>query len=262
MENNKFKLDKSAKTLIIIFIVYLIIMVAIFLPGYLNRRGKLYIVTDNVRIKYDNGKWIKLKRNDEYKLKEFEIYEDGNHIGKYKLVDTNKIHLYENGKEYVYNGNIFAYNGSISLDVYDTEFLDSITDEDKQIIDQALTSLDISTNYELNYIEKKNIDVDNDGNIDTIYCINNYYSEDENNQKFSIVFIYKNNKINIIDKQITDVNGIEDSKIFYINKILDVKKDNKLELLYSSNYPNGSTSSECTNLYNLNKNKKIKDFCK
>lgn len=256
------KIDKNLKILFGILIVYLIIMLIIFLPGYLkNRKEKLYLLTNFVKIKYENGKWSNIDDIENYNLKEFDIYEDSQYRGKYKVIYSNKFNLFdEEGKMLNYTGSIFASSGTLSLDVYDVEEGEP-TDSDISIVNNALSQLNISSQNTYSFFQKSTLDVDNDSIDETIYNVSNYYVEGDVDTRFSIIFMYKNNKLVIIDKYITDDEGIEDGPIFSIMKILDIKSDKKLELFYTKNYAY-RPFDECGVLYNLTgKVKLIHNFC-
>ena len=70
-------MTKSNKIILGILAGYLVIMLIIFLPGYLkNKHDKIYILSDTfVKIKYENGKWSNITDNDDYKLKELANYD-------------------------------------------------------------------------------------------------------------------------------------------------------------------------------------------
>lgn len=257
------KIDKSIKIILSILVVYLIIMLIIFLPGYLkNRKEKLYLLTNFVKVKYENGKWSNIDDIENYNLKKFDVYEDSQYIGNYKIIYSNKFNIFDDdGKLIDYTGSIFASSGTLDLDVYDVS--ESIADQnDKEIVNKALSELNIISSNEYSFFQKISLDVDNDSMEETIYSVSNYYVDVNENTRYSIVFMYKNNKVIILDKYITDDEGIEDGPIFSILKLLDIKKDKKIELFYTKNYAYRPLD-ECGVLYSLaGKVKTIKDFCK
>lgn len=253
--NEKFKMDKVSKTIILLLIIYAIAAIAIFMPGYLSRRGKLYIITNSVKIKYDNGKWSNIINVSDYRLKKFDVYDDTGYLGNYKLMYGKKISLYDGDKKVNYSGSVLAYRGTLSLENYSVEGNYKITEEDKVVFNEVYNKLNLPVTYDLSYVQKAEV------NNTYIYAITNY-DVDDSNKRFSIIFSYKDNEVDIIDKTITTDEKKDDGKLFSILNVLDIRKDGKYELLYSSNYPNASKDSECVILYNLNKNKKIHNFCK
>ena len=136
-----------------------------------------------------------------------------------------------------------------------------MTDEDKPYIKEVLTKLDIKPTYKLSFIQKEKIDVDNDNQDEIIYCISNYYTEEKTNERFSIVFLVNDNKIEIINKEIVDNDKIYIRKLYSIVGLFDIKDDKKLELLYNSEYSMGNSEDNCLYLYNLASRKQIKNFC-
>lgn len=256
-------MEKSYKIIIGAFLVYAIVMLAIFLPGYLDaRKNSLYIIDNSgIKIKLENGKWSNITELEDYNLKKFNIYEGDNLLGEYKVIYSNRFHLYDDfGKEKTFNGPIFAYRGKAKLEVISTSEINTLDDVDKNIISQALIDNNLNSNYEFNLKQKVSYDIDNDGVNETIYALNNYYIENNDKDTFSIIFIYDNNEIKTIAKEVAKDNNVYSHPMYEIKKLLDVKKDGKYELMYSQMYfsnPDG----ECAILYNLNNNKVIKNFC-
>lgn len=256
-------MTKSNKIILVILAGYLVIMLIIFLPGYLkNKHDKIYILSDTfVKIKYENGKWSNITDNDDYKLKEFEIYDGESYKGKYKLLFTNRFYLYDNGKDVSYTGPLFAYSSNIGFSVKAFASNDEVLEDDKIYISDLLTSLGLDTTYEFDLFQRQTIDVDNDGNLEKVYSISNFYTESTASKVFSIVFMVKDNKNYVIEKVITTPDKIYDEASFMIKQVIDIKNDNKLELLLTKNYYS-RPQDECALLYDLSgKRKLIHNFC-
>lgn len=255
--------DKAYKMVIIGVIIYVVVMLIIFLPGFLRDRfEKLYILSgDFIKIKYENGTWSNIKNSDDYKMKEFQVYESGNYKGKYKLLFTNKFYLYDsNGKKVSYDGQLFAYNGTIKLskvDVSGTEMSDS----DKDIIQKAIYQVGVSSYTDLNLFQKVTLDVDKDGDSEAIYCINNYYVEGIPDKAFSLVFMVDNGEIRIIKDKVISSEDVYEEPSYEINKILDIKDDKKYEIMIEQAYYSRPQDS-CVLLYKLTgKRSLIKNLC-
>ena len=263
MLKEKLNMDKNTKVILLVLAVYFVIMMAIFLPIYIrNHRDKLYIITNsNIKIKYEKGKWSKAETSD-YNQKKFEVYIDDIYKGKYEVIDGNneRILLMDNGTKVSTHGYIFGYAGSLKLETYDEKSLE-MNENDKDIISKVLSDLNLSPNHKLSSFSKRVIDVDKDGIEETIYTISNFSSEEETKERFSLLFMNDDDKITMIAKEITDNDGIYDSKIYSVFKVLDIRKDKKLELLYQSGYTMRGDSDSCVILYNLAKKKEIKNFC-
>ena len=257
-------MNKSYKIIIGAFLVYACILLVIFLPGYLDgKKNNLYIIdSSGIKIKLENGKWNNITELKDYNLKKFNIYENDSLLGEYKVIYSNRFHLYDDfGKEKEYSGNIFAYRGKAKLEVISIPEFNEISELDKSIISKALVENNLSSNYQFNLKQKVSYDIDNDGEEEIIYSLNNYYIENNDNYNpFSIIFMYDNNEIKVIVKDVVTDNNVYKHPLYEIKKLLDVKMDGKYELMYSQMYFS-NPDSECATLYNINKNKVIKNLC-
>ena len=113
----------------------------------------------------------------------------------------------------------------------------------------------------LNLFQKIELDIDGDNKFEKVYCINNYYVDNPLDKVFSLIYVNDNNKIKILEKKIIDSSKIYDEESYEIHKVLDIKEDKKMELLYTKNYYS-QPEKECAVLHNLSgRYKKIKDFC-
>lgn len=255
--------DKAYKIVIIGVVVYVVVMLIIFLPGFLRDRfEKLYILSgDFIKIKYENGTWSNITNSNDYKMKEFKVYESGNYKGEYKLLFTNKFYLYDsNGKNISYDGQLFAYNGTMKLSKVDVSSTE-MSENDKDIVQKAIYQVGVSSYSDLNLFQKVTLDIDKDGTNEAIYCINNYYAEEVPDKAFSIVFIVDNNEIRIIKDKVISSEDVYEESSYEINKILDVKEDKKYEIMIEQAYYSRPQDS-CILLYNLSdKGSLIKNLC-
>lgn len=259
------KLEKSYKIVIVCICVYVAIMLVIFLPRYLhNRNDNLYILSgDFIKIKYQNGTWKNITKEEDYRLQKFTVYEDSNYKGEYKLLFTNRFYLYDDlGKDISYDGRLFAYRGSLKLGTVKLEESMSPTEADSIFIQEALSQLKIVYQGDFNLFQKASLDVDNDGVVEHIYCISNYYSEEVSDKVFSIIFIEKNNSIHIIQDKVISSDKIYEEPSYEINQIIDIKEDKKYEIMLEQSYYSRPEES-CILLYRLDENqRKIADLCK
>jgi len=260
MMNNKFKIDKGSKIVLFILIAYVVIIICIFLPIYLkNRREKIYIISDEFKIKYENGKWNRITNPDDYETENFHIYEDGNYRGEYQVIYSNKFHLYENGRNVKYTGILFGHRGTLDLSYLNAETIETIQDTDKEVITKVFNENNLPINFNFNLYQKMNYNLNDEGTMDSIYCISNYYM-DGMDKYYSIIFTYIDGEINIVDKIITDSDGTYEEPMFKLSNLVDIRNDNKYELLYMNNYFSQS-GTDCVKLYNVSKEKEIHNFC-
>lgn len=263
----KIGLDKTSKVIITMFIIYTIILLAIFLPPYLYRRGKLYIVSNSFKIKYVNGNWFNVEEDKEFNLRKFDIYEENSYKGKYRLLYSNKIVLLdEDDARTDYSGNIIGFSGSLKANVLEANFYESEDSFDSSVVKKAISQAEIGNVSDYEVKQKAKIDIDNDGIEEVIYNVSNNMISDPNTLDgfrdttdsivFSLLFIYKDNNIYIIDKKINSTGD----RIFELTKLLDFRSDNKPELLYLDKYPQ-TDGDQCVKLYDLLKEKLIHNFC-
>lgn len=254
---------KAYKTVIIGIIIYVLLMTVIFLPIYLkNRREKLYILSgDFIKIKYEKGSWKNITKSDDYKLKDFEVYEANNYKGKYRILFTNRFYLYDsNGQSVPYENKLFAYSGTLKLGITDITSTE-MSENDKSIIQRALAKDNITSFNQLNLFQKVSVDTDKDGVVENVYAASNFYTDEELDKVFSIVFIEKNNTITVLKKNIISSEKIYDEPSYEINKVIDVRDDKKYEIMIEQSYYSRPEDS-CILLYKLYGNKKlIKNLC-
>ena len=254
---------KAYKIVIIGVIIYVVAMLIIFLPRYIsNKRDKLYILSgDFIKIKYENGNWSNITDSDDYKLKEFEVFESGVYKGKYKILFTNKYYLYdESGKSTSYEGQLFSYTGTLKLGVVNVADSE-ITESDKYTITKALSKLGINSFDQLNLYQKVSLDVDKDGVTENVYAASNYYTDESVDTVFSIVFIEKNGNVDILKEKVISSDKIYDEPSYEITKIIDVKEDKKYEIIIEQSYFSRPEES-CVILNKLyGKRKEIKNLC-
>ena len=89
--------------------------------------------------------------------------------------------------------------------------------------------------------------------------MDNIYSQ-QPGTKVVLLFIYDDGKINVLEKGVDTENGGFGMVTYTVINVLDIRKDNKLELLYINNIYSQPDNS-CITLYNLSKKKVINNFC-
>lgn len=259
MFKGKFKIQKSDKIILSLLIIYAVVVLAIFLPFYIRlRREKVYIVTNNLRIKYEYGKWSEMKFPDDFANKLFKTYNEGNYLGEYTLGYQDRLYIYGDDRRVNYNGTVFASSGTLDTSFTNVSNLD-ISDTDRNIVNQALSKYNIGPLQEFSTLKRILVDIDKDGSDERIYCVSNFYSNDDG-KKISLIFIYDDDKIDVIDDVSVRINDVYSAPSFSLIGVLDIGNDNKYELLYTKKYFS-EPDSECAVLYNLSKRKVINNFC-
>ena len=269
---NKFNFSRGERLFFIILLVYGSIIAFVFLPNYLRKqREKVYIMTPRYRIKYEKGKWKTITNGDDYKLRKFNIYLDNEYFGEYKVLYSSRFTLIDDNDSIVdYDGYVFAVGGNLDTKLYSFTNETYMNDDDNAIVREALEKIDIDTSAFFNIHQKISFDINNDGTNEYIYYVDNMSKPGDDSLdgiaspvsnssglNFSVLFMYKNNKVYIIDK---DISERTDYKVFEPLNIVDIRDDGKLELIYIKG-DRYNDFSDCTNLYNLTKNKIIRNFC-
>lgn len=258
METEKKKLSKGTKILLIVLAIYFIVMLIIFLPGYIKlKHDKLYIVTNSYNIKYENGKWATMDITDT--RNDYETYIEGKYQGKYTIYYSDRMFVYNNGKRINKIGGIFAYRGTIKLKFNDSDSINTMSTEDRVVVDKALEKINVNTTYSNVFFQKKYVDIDNDGVDEAIYYVTNN-SDEESTQLFSILFIEDDGEIYIINSDTTSPESRMGIQIYGVGRIVDIYDDKEPEMIYTSGYPMGD-EDDCLIIYNLSKKKVIKNFC-
>lgn len=258
MENKKI-----CKLIILGLIIYCLIFVIIFLPGYLRKlHDKMYIIYGNdLHIKLENGEWSDIENINDYKFNKFNVYSGNSFLGKFKILNSNTLILYDDYYNKVnYSDTIFAYNSNFDVSVVDLIETEK-NEKDDLVIDSVLDKVKISNYNDLNLFQKVSWDFDNDGVIENLYCISNFYTYEDFPKLFSIVFIEKNNKIDIIKSNIIDNIDLNVEESYTIAKVIDLRSDGKYELLLSNDYFSRPYDS-CAIIYSLSgKYKEITNLC-
>jgi hypothetical protein len=269
---NKIRFSKGEKVFFALLLIYTAILVFVILPFYLKKqRENIYIMTPRYKIKYVKGKWKNITDSDDYKLKKFDIYVDNELLGNYKILYSTRFTLIDDNDNIVdYDGSVVAVSENIGFKLYNFTKDDYLNGDDDAVVRQALDKIGIDQTSYYNIRQKIALDIDNNGVNEYIYYVDNTPDAkedsidgvvspivDANGNNFSLLLMSKNNKIYIIDYIITDD---EDYDIFEPLNLVDIRKNGKLELIYSEG-KRFNTFSDCVKLYDLKSNKIIHNFC-
>ncbi|MGN0973738.1 MAG: hypothetical protein ACI4OT_03250 [Bacilli bacterium] len=249
--------SKKQKFLIIFGILAIIICLGIIIKSNLDSR-KSFIIIDTETWAYTDKEWYNLNNTsnvfDNY---DFNVYADNKYQGKYEMKYFNDIWYFfdEENDSHKFNGDIFAYAGSEKVDLIDIS-KEELNENDLSTINNALKekNTSISSLEELTIKEKIEYDFNKDGQLETIYNINNISNDYSNEQVFTCV-IYQD-KIMIYDD---DIKENEDDLYSYNLKYL-INFENKNNLILSAG-KNLDISSTKYLMYTFSKNKfeKIKE---
>ena len=120
---------------------------------------------------------------------------------------------------------------------------------DNSIINQVINDLGLSGYTDISTL-KLLVDFDEDGISDSIYSV-------IFDNEFSILFIYNNGNIDVIEKNV----GNGDDRLYMADRIVDIRNNGSIELIYTGFFPNGSSSDTCPIIYDIVNKKVVHNFC-
>lgn len=246
------KKNKKYIIIISILIIYLISMVFIFNKDlFINKKDKLYLmVSPDTRWIYEKGNWNNIDDVTQYSMKEFNTFVNSEFYGKYSLVYNDKFYLFdENKKSQKYQGDLIAYRGSLPIDII--KFEQQKVGVNDEFIQKVINDNDLQNKFTEVYTWFVRIDIDNDGEFESIYTIDNTFSINQE-KIFGIIFIVDDYKIKYLYKNIDDGEYPYKNCKPYLKNIIDLNKDKNYEFIVScENYGNSGT---CNNLFDSKKN--------
>ncbi len=217
------------------YIIIAVIVVVYVLFGVLinSMDSSTYlIINPSVRWQYRSNKWINMDLSKR-SLGKFNIYgEDGTY--KFKT-DNNEIY---NGKDLL-SKTAIAYKGKISIIDYDINY--NVTDTE---INEVLSKSNIKKSG-YNNASKINLDIDNDGKVESIYSINNVFEIGGlGGNYYSIIVVKDENTYKLISKKTSNEPF---TNPYNISLIVDFKNDGIYEIIVDSN----GISRDSNNLYTM-----------
>jgi hypothetical protein len=245
--------------LIVILIVFLGAMYLLFGKDNISkdRYSTTFIIGDKTIWNYSSRSWGTLqnyKNIGEINWKKFTVYEDNKKLGNYLVWYDDKWYFFTDSKEAVMTngGKILAYNSNHPIKVAD--FKEEVVDSsDKDIVDFVLSDHDLSTSSKFTVSKKITMDLDNDEEQETIYCLSNAFAtEFIPDTVFSYVVVKDGTNVYYLYESTEDNKGTNSCRPF-IHHIIDVNNDNKYEIIVSCGYY--SAEQQLDMLYQLEEDK-------
>lgn len=219
---------------IVCLLLYLLLYLFVF-PKKKNNENKtepIYIVLNaEQKFAYHNGKLeSSADWNEILGTKKFYSYSDGNYLGEYKLMIYNTaLYLFDDNNNSIdYDGTLFTYSSPKKLELVNTRYINA--DEE---IGEVLRTLAVENNVvvppidELQMSQKIPVDLDGDGNLETIYSIN--YLNDM--QSFSFLYYKKDGKLYRIASSVGTKENQNYINFYSITQVMDLDDDNKKEII-------------------------------
>ena len=230
---------KNKKRYIVILVIIIIYVMCIFLLGektdsvkYKNDELTL-IIGDSTIWKNNEGKWLNIteeKTIEELNWLDYNVYIDNKKIGNYYLWnDGEEWYIFDKNKKSVNKeGSLIAYQSTYDIKIKDfkTEDIRNYYNVQKILKENAL---DISSEFTVT--TETTLDIDSDGNKETLYFISNAFPIDFNPSKiFSFVFMLKDGNIYKLYSSVEN-NTINNGCKPYLSAVLDIDHDDNYELV-------------------------------
>lgn len=232
-----------------IFLVYLVLMIVIFGTGLFKNETYMILGSDG-KIKYDKG-YVDMNNKDYYSYhnQQYDVYDDNGHLGKNKIkFHRGKWYVFDKNDKFVkINGEIFAIKSNKKYSVLEYD-IEEFGINDLNILDEILSENKLTYN-ELSLQQKVSVDIDNDGTKENLYAASNLYVDNTKNL-FSLIYYVKDNKINILAKEIVDAKDAYDGKMYTISRLIDLKDNQKVELITKRSCYSYSCN-DCYEIYQL-----------
>ena len=246
--------------LIVLIIVYFIVFI---LFNFFIKKS--YIIIDDIIFSVSGNSYSSLsKYPNEINDKLVNIYmNDTKYEGYINVNNTNNgIVYYDNSFKKINNNLVSCINCDLSIVNLNKIGNLTISETDKEIIDNYFKYHSRDYSKEIKYFKKRKYDFNNDGSKESLFVISNFfdenglkthvYNEDIDGDYYEVAFIYSNGIYDIIFK--TDINE-ENTSIFdldYFFKINNNEKKNfyfKVYDYYDVDYLCGAIFSENENDY-------------
>lgn len=249
------------KKRLLIIVLFLLVFLNIIFLVFESISDQILIIGGNTIIKYTNNNISKIKNvtkiNKKYDYEKFYVYNNNLFEEDYVSFNENSNFEYvgydiynKNMEKINLNNNFLAYKGNLKIKVLPTTVITELNDSDKKILDNELYRYQInSSNINFN---KVRADLNQDGKTEEIYIVNNFNSNDEDNNKFSTVFLRTAN--NQIIKIVDDETSYDESyklQAYNFAYAIDIDNDNQYEIALSSYY---DESAEYYKFYKYDEN--------
>lgn len=227
-------MEKKYKVMILILVIYIAFATTIFWL-YQSKTEKYIVLSSSEVFQLKDDIISPIAVGKIHKFKKLHVLQDGKKIGTYKVNITNSVNIL-NAKAPISELSTHDLVG-VTYSVQPSNFKREISDEsDLQEINQFLTSQNISGYETLTMNEKITFDLDSDGQKEVLYTVSNLFFEEEYDQVFSFIYMIHNGERKILYKNIGQTSNSLDMCSSFINNIIDLDKDHKLEIIMGCSY--------------------------
>lgn len=226
---------KRLISIIIIFIFSILNILVMFINNY---NKNIVIFGNTTIVYYKNNKINKIKYVDKlknkYNYEQFNFLIDDN-FTKAKLVLNNNdenewYQIYDQDFTKLYTRRLIAYKGNIEM-----EGSLKTSDEETELDTLNVSKIEKENDISLEKSEYKKIvsDIDNDGNLETLYYIN--YVDVKMNMYYCCIYLYKDNSLLSISTKNYNLEQLISSEKYDLVGVIDIDLDGKKEIILSSN---------------------------
>ena len=229
---------KKKKRYIVILVVLIIYVIVMFLVGEKNNSVKYkndeltLIIGDNTILQNNEGKWLNITENStiqDLNWLEYNVYLDNKKLGNYYLwYNEEKWYIFDSNKKAVNEeGNLIAYKANYEIKIKDFTSKDI---RNYYNVQKILEENNLDTSSQFTVATETTIDIDSDGNTETLYFVSNAFPLDFNPSKiFSFVFMLKDGQIYKLYNSVEN-NGVNNGCKPYLSAVLDIDHDDNYEL--------------------------------
>jgi len=245
------KNKKNIIIVIVIIVAYLALAIVLFgWENFINKfQGINIMLSTGEKWQLKDGIWSNMEDSKEYNWKKFDVYINNQLLGNYDLMYNNKWYIFDgNRKSIKYDGKLLGISGNKKYEVIDFQ-KQNLDTKGENLLKQILKddNIDYPKSFEL--AEKVTLDIDGDGNDETIYTISNAFTYDTDiNKEFSIIFI-DDDEVQVLYKRYSDVQNHYDLCVPRVSNVIDINKDSKYEIIFECTYY--SELGSCSMLYEL-----------
>jgi hypothetical protein len=244
--------------IVIILILFSFIFSFIIVP-YVNNKSVFVIIGDNTIWKKTNDSWksVSVRSLPKFSYSKVYSYNGSNYIGETYNDYSDDLIVYDKNYEQIeLTSELLSIKTSEKLKSTKSVYNSDEEEWDSEYINKVLEKYSITEEYEVN---KYVIDVNNDGNQDTIFNISNFYLNDEDETSYSIIFSVINDNIDIIDSVIVSKDEELKTQTINLNHVVDLDNDGEYEIIITkASYGNSDDVCNTMYKYDISSNKYIK----
>ncbi len=240
--------------IIAILIIISIMFSYIYIP-YINKNSVFVIISKNTIWRKTKNDWksVSIRNLPKFSYKELYSFYGNDYIGKTYNDYSENLNVYNKNFENInLNNELLSIMSNEKIKKMDKVSTSTEADElDLANINNVLKKYSIKSDYQMT---KYLVDIDNDGNLDKIYNITNFYMNENDSNVFSIAFSVMNKNIEIIDYIVAKKEEELKEKTININHVVDIDNDKQYEIIISkSSY--GDVKNDCNSLYKYDSSK-------